>query len=196
MVKPFKIHPVIASDVRSDVPTEIPICSKLARCGKDYQAIPTPGGTLQDLRNFIVRFFRKAEVDSNRTIVFELDLNTEEYVGRTLDQLIDDYDFLTKYDKVVICCPLHYLASKAYREGETRIRKLIYRIEYDELKAYPKLQELYHSHLDYYKQERLRFYEDARSAARQWVEHTKKAFLHDTSPRTQTTLETDQTYDD
>ena len=191
MREPVKIHPVIASDIESDEPNEIPICFRLNCHSNDYRAIPKPEGTLQDLRNFICQLFTKTRQDSNGQIVFELDLDTKKYVGRTLDQLIDECDFLTKYDQIVICCPLHYLASKAYQEEDSRIIKLIYRIESDELVNYPKLQALYHNHLDYLKQETLRFYEDVRSVSLQWVELAKQAFLEGIPHRTQNTLETD-----
>ena len=180
MIKPVKIHPIITSDSSSKSAKCIPICSKLVY-NQGYRTIPKDSGTLGDLHDIIEKLFDKEKRNSNGQIVFCLDYETSKFVCRTLDKLIEEeeYGLLDKYERVVICCPLHYLASKSYKTGENKIIKLINQVDMGQVK-HSDLQDFYYIYFDTLKQEKrkLQFYNDIYSAALQWFRRIKIVHLH------------------
>jgi len=104
---------------------------------------------------------------------------------RSLNTIIDDYDSLNKYEKIVICCPLHYVryidvSSSNFdpRTEESELLKLIYIIDYEtELNPnsslYCDLKDFYKKTISSYKRRRgkMSFYDDVYSVAALWFRH-------------------------
>ncbi len=169
------IHPTIVADKVPEDIDQLPICYTLVCKEGLYCAHSKKSGTLKELYELLEEFFISYQIDMNGLIEIQLDEGKEKYVGHTIDDLIRKYKILNKYQKIVICCPLHYLYSNSYKNGEKKLLKLIYQIKPEERKDYLELEKFYYNHFDSDVQEerKIRFYNDLYSVASQWFDYVK-----------------------
>ncbi len=185
----IKIHPVIAHDKTSTEACSIPICAELACEDGQFCTRPKDAGSLRDLRDYLNTLFKTEEKNSRGMLKFEL--NPGENFIRTLDDLLGDYNFLPEYEKIVICCPLHYLKSESYKKEEDKLIKLIYELGGgDGLSFHPELQNFYQAYTDTLDREKLKIiiYRTVRNAAVLWFRYIKKSYYSDIPHQTRKNL--------
>ncbi len=187
----MEIHPVIARDNCTIGETvKIPVCSELLYNEGKYETIPEKCGSLKDLHALLTQLFETEKRNTDGLMEFKLAKDVAPYLNRSLDEILEQVDFLDKYKKTVICCPLHYLSSNSYKKEENELVKLIHQIDRTKLQNHQDLKEFYDKNVDSWirKKKRINFYTSINSAALLWFDHIKRFRLHDTPGKTQNTL--------
>jgi|GEM_PF-5327304 len=163
----MQIHPTIAmNSVGRPIPREVPICCKLELEEGIYQPSPDKNGTLEDLHHWIGKLIEKEKKNTLNQICFELEYDYKQYF-KTLEELQEDLEFLNHYQKVVICCPIHYLESNEKIQEERELTKLLYIVRQSQ---YQELDDFYFDNMDreVQRKKNIHFYKDIQSIAKIW----------------------------
>lgn len=205
---PRTVHPTIIHSSEFEKFEEIPICFSLECQDGELCTIPKVNETLKELRECLKKELKRLENEIPR-FEFKLD-NHQDYkecIFRSFDELIEKYQALDDYQKVVICNPLQYVTyynDQANKNATTGIddlqsaifhqfKKLMFRFNLtefmehtEELKKHKheKFLKLYdRSEMD---QETIgiKFYKNIIEAAKEWVILVKNKFLNEVAPET------------
>ncbi|MBC8231908.1 hypothetical protein H8E77_20345 [bacterium] len=199
----IKVHPTITNNKASKDTDQIAICCKLICKESVYNAVPKESGTLKDLYSCLEELFTKEKEDTNGQIIFELDNDVGNFIYHSLDELIEKHIILSKYKKVVICCPLHYFEFNSSQLDTDKIialasefTKLIYKIDIEDRAKHPQLQKFYDDYFDSERQKskKVQIYDNIVSVAVQWFKHIRKIFMVNVEPQTRNNLTNQETY--
>jgi hypothetical protein len=131
---PIKVYPIVATENIDEEDAKdaslIPICIHLSYQKGQYRITPKISGSLKDLHEYLRDLFKIEK--QNTGLQFELDLTAD--VVHPLNAIVNKYYRSKTFDKIVICCPLHYIrymnANKWLVPREaSELLKLIYVID-------------------------------------------------------------------
>lgn len=175
------IHPVIAirSEYHQKEESEIPICCKLQPEDEECPTCPTEKGTLQQLRNFLRDTIEKENKQGASPFGFSLDEEHQSYL-KTLHSIEDQWN-LSEFEKVVICCPFHYLECESACSSVRDLKKLIFGFEIREIYDHPQLEPFYSTHMDdpVRQKKNIRMYKKIDTVAFMWLDEMKKIYTVD-----------------
>jgi len=193
-----KVHPYITYNIKSNDAKDMYICYDLEFEGEGYKFISKKGETLKDLHELLKKLFDSKRIDSGGQIKFKLDSDISKYMSKTLDEIIEQFDFLNKFERIVICCPLHYIKSNSYKNkiGEDKITKLVYNIKANYEAFSSELKKFYESHYDSHarKEKKIHIFDNLNSMAVQWVDIIMMLVQLDVQFITKKILELEGTY--
>lgn len=175
-----KIYPLIVYEPHSGKAKEltdgkIPICPSKIDCNTK-QTCCEEAGSLQQLKDELKDYIETANQESNGQVKYELrqSSETKKYLQSSLQDLLKNLDKYPSYERIVICCPLHYSQFNHPLDNEHLVVKLLYEFEMEDLQGSEEvLEQLRNFYKEYDELERhergIRLYQKMRSVALTWL---------------------------